>query len=164
MVSIFIALTALLIVKRNMLWGIMAVIFLPIIGELYRLPFGQDNGTLISDVVIAVLVAVWLFQRVNKKNKNTPSYHNLYKPFLFFCGAAFFSLLLSLTFLKPAEVATGALYLVRLIEYVLLGLITAETVHNTASPQSTKHTILSAITISALIITLAGFIQLAGIS
>lgn len=153
-VAIMAAILMILIVRKKMIWGIMAVILLPVIGELYRLPFGQDKGTLISDVAIGAIVLVWLYEKIRKRQKFPET--GLNKPLALFCGVAIFSLLFSLSFLKPAEVATGSLYLFRFIEYVMLGIITFDTVRNIKDRQK----IVNAITCSTLLIAAAGFIQL----
>ncbi len=143
-----------LIVRKKMTWGIMGILFLPVIGELYRLPVGGDTGTLISDVAIGVLAILWAVEKIRLK-KPFPK-NEILKPLMLFCLVAAFSLLFSLTFLKFTEVAAGSLYLFRFIEYVLLGVITLDSVK---TPKDAHH-ILTAMAISALIITVAGFIQL----
>ncbi len=143
-----------LVVRKKMTWGIMAILFLPVIGELYRLPVGGDSGTLISDIAIGVLMILWAIEKIRLK-KPFPK-NDILKPLGLFCLIALFSLLFSLTFLKFTEVATGSLYLFRFIEYILLGVITLDSVK---SPKDAHH-ILTAMAISALIIAIAGFIQL----
>lgn len=184
-VAILTGILAILIVRKKMLWGIMAVLFLPVVGELYRLPFGPDNGTLISDVAIGAIALVWLFEKVNaharaRTHASAPTKitsrsesksllpSSLTKPLAIFSAIAVFELLVSLSFLKIGEVAAGSLYLVRLVEYVMLGIITMDTVHpqtktnagDTRTLNKSARRLLSAMIISALLIAIAGFIQL----
>jgi len=152
---------AILIIRKKMLWGIFAVLLLPLIGELYRLPFGGDSGTLVSDVAIAGLMAVWIYEKIRLRKKLPKN--TLNKPLAIFTGVAIFSLLLSLSFLKISEAAASSLYLARFIEYVLLAIVTADIIKNESSPKNqekTKQQILNIITISAILIAIAGFIQL----
>lgn len=153
-VGIIAVILAILVIRKKMLWGIIAVLFLPVIGELYRLPFGQDNGTLISDIAIGMIVMVWALEKIRKREPFPKNIFN--KPLTFFCAAAFFSLLLSVSFLKITEVAAGSLYLLRFLEYVLLGIVTMDTVKTAKDGQK----MLMAIVGSALLIAVAGFIQL----
>ncbi len=153
-VTAFIAALTVLVVRKKMLVGLGAVLFLPVIGELYRLPFGPDNGTLISDVAIAAIVAVWLVEKIRKRQKFPETEFN--RPLELFSLIAVFSLLVSLAFLQPGEVAAGSLYLVRLLEYVMLGIITMDTAKNTKDAM----VIIKTMVISAMLIAVAGFIQL----
>lgn len=154
-VAFLAAVLSLLVVRKKMMWGIIAVLFLPVIGELYRLPFGGENGILVSDIAAGAVVAVWAFEKTTKRKKVEPN--DFFAPLALFFAAALFSLLFSLTFLKPNEVLAGSLYLFRFAEYVLLGIITLDIVRTRKDAQKT----LAAIIVVALVIAVAGFIQLA---
>lgn len=153
-ITILTIILMMLIVHKKMLWGITIILFLPVVGELYRLPFGGDNGTLLSDVAIGVVVAIWLFQKIQERKKFPENDFN--KPLFAFCGVAIFSLILSLTFLQFNEVATGSLYLVRFLEYTLLGIVTL----NIAKTEKDRMHLLKTMICSAALIAAAGFIQL----
>ncbi len=157
MVVLLTALVMILIIRKKMLWGIMAVLFLPLIGELYRLPFGGDNGTLISDVAIAVIVAVWGIEKIRQKKPLLRIKKLGFVKYIWiFCAVAVCSLLFGLSFLKPAEVGVSSLYLVRFLEYAMLGIITFDTIQTSKERQQ----IFNAIIISSILIAIAGFIQL----
>lgn len=162
-VAVLTAVLLLLIVWKKMLWGIIAVLFLPIIGELYRLPFGGENGILVSDIAVGAIVAVWILGKIRKPKKdlgaegNTAVQNSFLKPLMIFLAIAAFSLLIGLTFLKLTEVLAGSLYLLRFAEYVLLGIVTLETVQTRKDAQK----VLTAIILAAVFIAIAGFIQLA---
>ena len=175
-VGILTGILAILIVRKKMLWGIIAVLFLPVVGELYRLPFGPDNGTLMSDVAIGAIVLVWLIGKINAhvRNKRSPTrtaapQSTFTKPLAIFTAVAVFSLLVSLSFLTFAEVTAGSMYLIRLIEYVMFGIITTDTVRaptpanahpRTPAQNSPAQKLLTAMVIASLLIAIAGFIQL----
>ena len=76
--------------------------------------------------------------------------------FLFTIAAAL-SLLQSLLFLTPGEVISGSMYLVRWIFYALLYFVT----YNTIKSQKDFKNIITALTLSAVLLAIIGFIQLA---
>lgn len=154
-VAVLAAILSLLIVRKNMVLGLAAVLFLPVIGELYRLPFGGENGILVSDIAAGAVVAVWAFEKITKRKPVETN--DFLKPLAVFFGIALFSLVLSLTFLKLNEVLAGSLYLFRFVEYVLLGVITADIVRTRKDAQK----LLTAIVTVACVIAAAGFVQLA---
>lgn len=143
-----------LIVRKKMLWGVCAILMLPVIGELYRLPIGGESGTLLSDIAIAGLVTIWAIEkfRLRKKISN----NKFLVPLGYFFGAGIFSLIFSLTFLKFSEMAAGSLYLFRFAEYVLLGIVTFDSIKTNKD----RHTIVTWMVIAAVCIAVAGFIQL----
>jgi O-antigen ligase len=153
-VAALVGLLMILITKRKMVWGLIVILFLPLIGELYRLPFGADNGTLISDIAIAVVVAVWIIGKI-RQNKPFPK-NNFNKPLLIFCAIAVCSLLASLTFLKIGDVAVSSLYLVRFFEYAMLGIITLDVVQT----EKDRLLLIKTIIFMGVLIAIAGFIQL----
>ncbi len=146
---------SLLIVRKKMLLGLVAVLFLPVIGELYRLPFGGENGILVSDIAAGAVVAVWAFEKITKRKPVEPNV--FVKPLAIFFGIALFSLVFSLTFLKLNEVLAGSLYLFRFAEYIMLGIITVDIVRTRKDAQKLLTTIIAV----ACIIAVAGFVQLA---
>lgn len=129
-------------------------LFLPVIGELVRLPWGPENGILLSDLFIPLFVAVWLAKKY-LINRSVPK-NRLLKPFIFFCCIAVISLLQAFLFLKPAEILTSSFYLVRFASYALLYLVVADSIKD--EKQAKK--LLSVAVFSAVLIAVAGFIQL----
>jgi O-antigen ligase len=146
------ALTYLLLRRENL--ALYVFIFLPVIGEMVRLPWGPENGILPGDLFIPLFTGIWIVKKIITKKALPPS--GLLKPFLVFCLIAGLSLLQAFLFLKPSEVLTGSFYLVRLGSYTLLYLVAFDSI------KEEKHAkkLLTAATISALLIAVAGFIQL----
>ncbi len=134
---------------------IILIALLPVIGELMRVPFLGGQGVLISDVAIGILVICWVVVKISKQEKISKNI--VIAPLLFFTGIALFSLLQSLIFLQPTEVLAGSFYLVRFIEYTLLAVIIADKIK---TPQQIKKILYFTI-FSAVLIAIAGFIQLA---
>lgn len=134
--------------------GLIIVALLPIVGELVRMPLLSDQGILVSDIAIGILVIFWMIQKISDQEK---VFQNLYlSPLLFFTGIALFSLLQSLVFLKPSEVLSGSFYLLRFVEYTLLAVIITDKIKTLKQMRQ----LLSWVVFSALLIAIAGFIQL----
>lgn len=142
--------------KKNLL-GLYVMIFLPVIGELFRLPFGPETGALISDVFVPAYLITWLIPKLLAKSEFPKSV--IFTPLLIFTGVGIISLLQALLFLKPTEVAVSSLYLVRFVQYALLAIVTLDIIKNDRTGQSAKK-IFQALTASVTLIALAGFIQL----
>jgi len=139
-------------IAKNLKFGLYIIIFLPVIGELYRLPFGPENGLLLSDFFIPITVGIWILlkllhnphhpapsaikiDRPRPWTINTPESTTFYHAaiplaFTFFIIVATLSLLQSLLFLTPKETLSGSLYLVR---YLFYGLLFFVTIHATNS-------------------------------
>lgn len=145
----------LLLTLKNQRFGLSIILLLPLVGELIRLPLGPENGVLISDAVIPLFALGWIAKNIAGKQPAMPK-TSLTLPFLLFVGVAGLSLLQSLIFLSASEVMSGSLYLIRFLQYGLLYFITLQTVQTTKQVK----TILKFLTISALLLALAGFIQL----
>jgi putative inorganic carbon (hco3(-)) transporter len=135
--------------------GLYAVIFLTVIGELIRIPVATENGILISDVIIPIFVIVWAAKKITQKKPFPASKFSL--PFAVFCAVAAISLLQAFLFITPSEVLTSSFYLIRLVSYVLLILVTVDCIED----ESHAKKILSCIFAAAFLIAVAGFIQLA---
>lgn len=145
------------LVKNNLHLGIAITLFLPVIGELYRLPIGGENGALISDITIAVIGGLWLIKKIpaQKDPVQTTSFFSN-KPLIYFTVIGAFSLLQSFLFLQPAEVIKSSLYLFRFVEYALLMFIVKDIVKTDSQQKSLRNYII----ISAVLIAIAGLIQL----
>lgn len=154
-----IALAALLyLIIKNIRIGIYIIIFLPLIGELIRLPLGPENGLLISDLFIGIVAGVWLIKKILAPQSTDKKIlqNKLLKPVVAFTIIALLSLIQAFLFLKPDEVAAGSLYLIRFVEYFFLYLI----VSDSCKTQTQRKKILAATITSATLIAIAGFIQL----
>ncbi len=134
--------------------GLIIVALLPVIGELARMPLFADHGMLISDFAIGVLLAVWLIQKISLQEKIADNF--FLSPLLFFTGMALFSLLQSFAFLKPVEVFSGAFYLLRFVEYTFLAIIITDKIKTGKQARQLLYWVI----FSALLIAVAGFIQL----
>lgn len=140
--------------------GLYLTIFLPVLGELVRLPIGPENGILASDALIPIVCALWLYNYLSDalvkppRARTTPTLG--ISAFLFAVIAAL-SLLQSLLFLTPGEVITGSMYLIRWIFYALLYFVT----YHTIKSQKDFKNIITALTVSAVLLAIIGFIQLA---
>ncbi len=134
--------------------GLCIVLLLPVIGELYRLPFGGENGMLISDLAVVIFVGIMAVKRIlnGPALAKTP----LTVPLAFFTGAAILSLVGALLFVTPKEVFAGSMYLIRLVSYIGLFFVTIESVRTKKDASLIKKSLFSA----ALLIAAAGFIQL----
>lgn len=145
------------LVRNNLRLGIAITLFLPLIGELYRLPIGGENGALLSDIATAVIGFLWFVQKpLNKKQPTNTTQSFLAKPLTYFIVIAGFSLLQSLLFLQPTEVVKSSLYLFRFVEYALLIFIVQDVIKT--EPQ--RKNLRNCMVISAMLIAIAGFIQL----
>lgn len=132
-----------------------------------RLPFGPENGILVSDLLIPILSAFWLYKYISDSPRLTgkkfmPGWQESQKspltlPFILFIVVGILSLLQSLLFLSPGEVISGSMYLIRWFFYGLLYFITFHSIKNEKDFKG----VLTALTISALLLAIAGFIQLA---
>ncbi|MBU0667503.1 O-antigen ligase family protein [Patescibacteria group bacterium] len=138
------------------------------------------TGTLAADIFIPIFLFGWLISRseirvrqhANKTGSevceaNTISPTTITQPpppltlpFTLFIIIATLSLIHSLTFLPAQDVAAGSLYLIRFLEYGLLYFVTIHALKTHPDPRSSTKNIITAITISALIIAIIGFIQL----
>jgi len=160
--TLYLAATIILaiLILKNLKLGIYIIIFLPVVGELIRLPFGPDNGMLVSDALIPILVAIWLIKKIGTTDTiqtTTPiSKSPLFIPFILFIIVGGISLLQSMLFLDPTESLKGSLYLIRYFFYGLLYFITFQTVKSNKDFKN----IITAIIISTFLIAIAGFIQL----
>jgi O-antigen ligase len=165
------------LVSAKLKRGIYLIIFLPVIGELVRLPFGPENGILISDLAVLIFLALWLYKK-SKSGEAFPK-DKITTPLIVFYLVAALSLFASLTFLSLNEVIAGSLYLVRLIGYISLFLIVrdqtappgapdeieSKIAHTSAraeasAPKASAPSILKALFASAFLIASAGFVQL----
>ncbi len=151
---IFGILALILATSKKIEIGLIIILFLPVIGETFRLPIGGEMGTLISDIAIGVLAGIWILKKLAKKENFLKS--DLRQSFLVFSLIAFCSLLQSLFYLTLPEVISSSLYLIRFIEYTLLIFI----VQDVVKTEKSKKQIISFAIVSALLIAIAGFIQL----
>ncbi len=136
-------------------FGLYLIIFLAVGGELVRIPAIAENGILPADIIIPVFVIVWAAKKILLR-KPFPS-SRLTLPFVVFCAVAALSLLLSFFFLKPSDVLAGSFYLVRLVSYIMLFLVTMDSIENDSDAKK----IVACVFASASLIAVAGFIQLA---
>ncbi len=152
-----------LITLKNLRFGLGIILFLPIIGELIRLPYGGENGILISDIAMGILMSFWIIHKIvpSKINnyhqeKSTTSQNQFFKPIIGFIAIAIFSLLQALLFLSPNEILKSSLYLIRFIEYSSLIFIVPDIIKSTID----QHKTVFKTFIATTLIALAGFIQL----
>jgi len=144
---------------------------MPIAGELARLPLGPENGILPTDLLIPFFIAVWLAKKiiapqdsistlspqpVNRPLRSVAQSRHL-KPLVIFCLIAGLSLLQAFIFLKPSEVISGSFYLIRFASYALIYLAVSDILKT--EKQATR--LFNAAIAAALLIAVAGFIQLA---
>jgi O-antigen ligase len=144
-----------LLTAKNLKIGLYIIIFLPFAGELVRLPFGPGDGILISDVAIPVFLGIWLLKNFFSTQKTTIR-TSINLPFTLFIIIGALSLLQSLLFLTPSETISGSLYLIRYLIYGLLYFAVFSIIKTEKDFRST----LKMLTISALLLAIAGFIQL----
>lgn len=140
---------------KKYLLGLYIIIFLPVIGELIRLPFGTETYVLVSDIFIPIYLIIWLIAKLLAKTGFPRS--SISTPLLIFTGIGILSLAQALFFLKPTEVAISSLYLARFIQYALLAIVTLDIIKTELAVKK----ILGALACSATLIALAGFVQLA---
>jgi O-antigen ligase len=147
------AVTAGMIIKPK--WALKAILFLPLVGELYRLPIGPDNGLIVTDLIIPLFSGIWCFKKL-LENKKTTHKSKLVLPLFLFSAAAIFSLSLSIISLPIKEVLLGSTYLIRYISYALLAFIVIDEIENEKEARSLINCIIAA----GVLIAVAGFIQL----
>lgn len=109
----------LLLTWHRPLWGLFALLALPIFGEFSRLDF-LGRSIVLSDLFIPLFELLLLWRLRNRKKLWDPRFDLLLKMLFLFLIIAFFSLLYSLLALPAVEVLAGSLYLVRLIFYLAL--------------------------------------------
>lgn len=148
-----VAVTAGMIIKPK--WALKAILFLPLIGELYRLPIGPDNGLIVTDLIIPLFSGIWCFKKLLENKKSTHK-SKLAMPLFLFAAAAVFSLSLSIISLPIKEVLLGSTYLIRYISYALLAFIVIDEIKDEKEAKSLINCIIAA----GLLIAVAGFIQL----
>lgn len=154
---------AVIIVSADLKRGIYLIIFLPLVGELVRLPWGPENGILLSDFAVTIYLGIFLFKKLTASKtqsihgKPLGVYAPLTPPLLLFIAVAAISLFNALQFLPLKDVLAGSLYLFRFIAYVSLFFIGKEIIKTDRE----KNNILIAVFIAAFLIAVAGFIQLA---
>lgn len=136
-------------------WAFKIILSLPLIGELYRLPIGPDNGLIVTDLAIPLFSGVWSFKKLLDQKSGAPK-SKLWTPLLLFSAAAVLSLVLSTTFLPIKEVLLGSTYLIRYVSYALLAFIVMDEIKNEQEAKS----LINCIIASALLLAIAGFMQL----
>lgn len=181
-------LALLLIMFKNPRFGLGLMLLLTIAGELIRIPLGPSNGILLTDIFIPLLILAWIARNISGRQNQMPERKssnslpasdsagkqnplpppdsagtkNLMQksaitlPFILFIVMASLSLVQSLAFLAPAEVMGSSLYLIRFLQYGLLFFITLQTVRTPKQIQA----IIKIMAVSALLLALAGFVQL----
>lgn len=136
-------------------WALKAILFLPLIGELYRLPIGPDNGLIVTDLVIPMFSGIWCFQKLLDTKKSAPK-SKFWLPLFLFSAAAVLSLVLSALFLPLKEILLSSTYLIRYISYALLSFIVIDEIQNEKEAKS----LINCIIASALLLAIGGFTQL----
>jgi O-antigen ligase len=120
------------------------------LGEVIRIPVFQSSYIYPVDVVIG---AIFCWSVYNYIRFNNAFSHPLLKPFLIFVGFAALSLVLNLSWLKPAQFFVSFLYLVRFVVYANL-LFAAKFL-----PQSFRKRLPVYVAVSGLTIVAFGFVQ-----
>ncbi|EKD93521.1 MAG: O-antigen polymerase [uncultured bacterium] len=137
--------------------GLILIFLLDVTGELGRLPVGPVNGLLANDLVVGILMALWLIQKTFVERRWPPS--KLWSPFLIFIGIATIALLNGSRFLNGNEVMVSGLYLVRFIEYFLIGMMAFD-LSTEENDKKHAHKILNMIIVSGTVLAILGFLQL----
>jgi hypothetical protein len=140
--------------KRFFFSGIILVFFFAVLGEMGRLPFGPGNGLLANDLLLPILISVWIFQKTFVDRQWPKTF--LWAPFLTFIVIALISLLNGSRFLTLKETIISGLYLIRFIEYFFIAFIT----YDLAQDNNTKEKCFNGLLISAVAISILGFLQL----
>lgn len=162
------AILAVLLARHRTL-ALYLFLLLPVAGEMARLAVGPENGILPTDLLIPFFVAVTVLPLSLKHpaalehaaaSPASPQSNHL-KPLLAFCGVAALSLLQSFAFLKASEVLNGSFYLIRFASYALLFLAAADIVKTAPEPEKSAKKIYAVAILAAILIAVAGFIQLA---
>lgn len=145
---------------RNTRIGLHLALLLPLFGELVRLPITSSTTILVSDAILPIIIAAWIFKNLTTV-QTTPLFTKPSKKIAIalvaFVVIAGLSLLQSLTFLSFSEAISGSLYLLRYIQYALLFFITLQSIQTEEQKRAVIHTMA----ISAVGLAIAGFIQLA---
>jgi O-antigen ligase len=133
--------------------GLYLILLLPVFGEFSRFTL-LGRSLIASDIIIPLYILIWLIRHpVLQPDSST---RLQLKTLGIFIILAFFSLLFSLTALSATDVASGALYLIRLISYIALFPITFSLFRE----EKSQLKLLKYILLIALLIALGGFIQL----
>ncbi|MCA9374270.1 O-antigen ligase family protein [Candidatus Peregrinibacteria bacterium] len=144
---------------KNTRLGLHIALLLPLFGELVRLPITSSTTVLVSDAIIPVIIAAWIFKNLTSaqtKSIFNDQSKNISLALIIFVVVAGLSLLQSLTFLSFSETLGGSLYLVRYLQYALLYFITLQSIET----EEQKKAVITTMTISAIGLAIAGFIQL----
>lgn len=155
-------LTLCLVIHKRPELGLYIIIFLPVIGELYRLPFRGDAGMLISDVIIPLYLLIWVARYIFSSKTSVKtllkkvSKSKFILPIIIFTVIAGFSLLQALTLFPTNEVLVSSFYLFRLLTYIALYIVVADII----TTEKKSQTIFRLLLMSAILLAIAGFIQL----
>jgi len=149
-----------LILYRKIENGLHIIILLPVVGELLRVPAGPAGNVLISDIFIPFFLTIFAIKFFCTPNTNKFVSPPLTWPVLLFVSASILSLIHSLTFLSASETISGSFYLIRFIEYALVYFSAYLIIKNHRQPAKIAKKLFTSVIISALLLAIAGFVQL----
>jgi O-antigen ligase len=129
---------------------IVAITLLPL-GELLRIPLGNNSTLHPLDIAVAFISLIWLYKKAKEK-KSKP--YTSAKAIGIFTLIIIFSLLANLTWLTPLQTGVASLYFLRWLTYAGVYFALA------GSEESLKKYAVKSLTIAGGIIVLLGFLQL----
>lgn len=144
------------LIAVNPLAGLYLLLLLPIAGELFRITIAPLPPIFPADLLIPILLAIWTIRNFGQIGKQLVRLKTILLPLAIFYLIAIFSLFRSLLFLTPQETLSGSLYLFRFVQYSLLCVIAVSFIRN----KKDFTNILKVSAISAILLAIAGFIQL----
>jgi len=97
-------------------WGIIFALLSILVGQLFRIPYGEGGGIVLSDILLPVIVLIYFWRLIYfGKIPKSP----LTLPLLWFIIIALVGLLATLSIYTASENLVAAFYLFRLIIYTL---------------------------------------------
>lgn len=127
-----------------------------ILGQLLRIQLpNSDNTVIINDLLLPAVIVAWLLKRLASKHWPIPR-SSLTLPMLLWAGIAVISLVVNRSGYSQSEILSGALYLVRWIEYAAVLIIGYDAVRT--RQRAMRYVVLCVWT--GVLLSILGFIQL----
>lgn len=133
---------------------IIATVASLLFGQILRIPIGSEGAINLTDILVCTSVVIFFIHSlVYKKSLNIP--RNLFLPSALFILSAILSIVLALNSFTTVQTASGSIFLIRFVAYLLFSLL----ISNTIAKRDIQSWINALLAIG-LIFTIIGFLQL----
>lgn len=137
---------------------ILATVASLLFGQILRIPIGSEGAINLTDILVCISVIIFFVHSlVVKKSLNIP--RNLFLPSTLFILSAILSIVLALNSFTALQTASGTIFLIRFVAYLLFPLL----IYNTIAKEDIQSWINVLLAIG-LIFTIIGFLQLIFVS